>query len=183
MPLLYAHLSRRMMALLLPLQHPYAAYMALGYTRFLSAHRRHRYGGAAIWARRLAEAFCIAHVRPKYQDCLLDGLAWHLPWGLKATSAWAHTCSQGTHVSTPALEHAREVGVFCCADPLEWGRWHIRAFGNLGAHAHAAIRGAPRGPNDKVFAARLRILLVYAHVVYSNSKNRVCNRSQLRGRQ
>ena len=148
-----------------------APYMALAYRRFIQAYARRHYEDAAIWVRRIAEAFCLSILTPTYHGYLLGDLTWYL-WEHRPEFAAASVYSLvSSRPLTKVCELAEEMGV-CFATATVYEDLKTMAwYGNKGAHAHSAlVRNAgalvPRGMQAEpaVFTAVIRILIAFIHL-------------------
>ena len=136
-----------------------AAYVHLGFTRFLYYYARGHYADAGVWSRRLAEAFCINVLQKKYAAQgtrhvsmypLLGGMVYDLPHSISWPRAY-DLCEEGKDTATYLGCHLSVATVW---DDLE----RMRRYGNNGAHAHSYFTGPPTA-DPSVFIATLRIAL------------------------
>ena len=132
-----------------------AAYVHLGFTRFLYHYARGHYADAGVWSRRLAEAFCINALHKKYAAeqtpyPLLGELVYDLPNSISWSRAF-DLCDDGKWIATYLGFHLSVLTVW---DDLQ-KMWHLS---NDGAHAHSYFTGPPTA-DASVFIATLRIAL------------------------
>ena len=132
---------------------PMAAYVHLGFPRFLYYYGRGFYVDAGVWSRRLAEAFCINALHEKYADeeepyPLLARMVYDLPYFI----SW----SRAFDLCDDFKETAAYLGCHMSALTV-WDDLHkMRVYGNSGAHAHSYFLESPNADPD-VFLATLRI--------------------------
>ena len=128
-----------------------AAYVHLGFTRFLYCYARGHYADAGVWCRRIAEAFCINALREEYADeklPLLARMVYELPYSI----SW----SRAFDLCDDFKETAAYLGCHMSALTV-WDDLHkMRVYGNSGAHAHSYFLESPNADPD-VFLATLRI--------------------------
>ena len=131
---------------------PHAAYIHLGFSRFLYYYARGHYADAGVWSRRLAEAFCINVLHTKYTDQssypLLGGMLYDLPYSI----SWARVFDLCDDVT--AMYLGCHFTVSTVWDDLQT----MRAYGNNGVHAHSYFFDRPAA-DPSVFLATLRIVL------------------------
>ena len=140
-------------------------YMAAAYGRFLKHYGRQHYDDAGIWVRRIAECFCLSMLPPEYHDRLLGG-----PEGLVSAlddrMTWATSYEIMCQKFNPQVcGLASELGV-CAISSTVWDDLILMAqYGNNAAHAHKVLVRDGMQADEGVFAAVIRITLLFVYFV------------------
>ena len=133
-------------------------YLAQGFVRFLRAYGRGHYDDAGIWARRIAEAFCLYELGKEYEDKLLAELIWALP-----ATVWPSRAYNLITGNSEVSDVLANLGLGLSATSIYLDLALLQGYGNQAAHAHSVVFGRPVGPDPGVFVAVLRVVLCCAH--------------------
>ena len=135
-----------------------ATYIRMASHPFLRSYARGFYEDAAMWSRRIAEAFCIMILRDHFRMKELDGLydmINAIPWEVSNEGVYKHLQGDLVLLGT-------EMGCGLTSQKV-WQDLHtMRRYGNQGAHPFEYFDDGPLKPDAQVFVATLRIIMCFA---------------------
>ena len=140
----------------------YGKYLLYTLNMFLKRYAEHAYPEAAVWGRKMAEAYCIAQLKyfQRYNHFGFHGLAelaWELPQWVWGYSAYEHVSAFGEEYMVSAVNLGMHLSSVSIYDDLTT----LRQYGNTGAHAGSYFSHGRLGADPDVFAAAVRVAMSF----------------------